>query len=118
MTIEDLPTLSLTATRITGALAAQRRRDVPAVRPTTISSALHGLFMEVMAYYSDRREVAMPLPVVQTLYLTAAAMRTGRGEFLLINLLLEIVERDTAATDPGVRVALAMAATAIDKAHS
>src|SRR3954447_3084650 len=113
MMIEDAPTLSLTAARTTGALAAQRRRDVPSQQPT-ISSALHGLFMEVMAYYSERREVAMSLALIQTLHLTFSALHTGRGEFLLINLLVEIGERDIAATDPGVRVAMAQAATAID----
>jgi hypothetical protein len=112
-TIYDAPTLSLAATHITGALAAQRRRDEPPEQPT-ISTALHDLFMATMAFYSARRDLSMSLALVQTLYLAFPALRTGRGEFLLINLLVEIVERDTAAPDPGVHLALVRACTAIN----
>jgi hypothetical protein len=118
MMIEDLPTLSLTATHITGALAAQRSRNVPPQQPS-ISTGLHDLFMAIMEFYSERREIAMSLPLIKTLDLAGAAIRTHRAEFLILNLLIEIIERDIAAvSDPGVRLALAQASTALNHAFT
>jgi hypothetical protein len=115
MSIEDRPTLTLQAAITTGALAdARSRRDLAPVAQPTLHSALHALFMAVMNFYSGRRDLSMSLALIQTLHISAAAMATMRGEFMPLNLLVEIMERDVAACDFDVHLALAQATRALN----
>jgi hypothetical protein len=114
MHIEDRPTLTLHAARTTGALADARRRDLAPVAQPTVHSTLYDLFMAVMAFYSASRDLAMPLALIQTLDQTFSTICTHRGEFLMLNLMVEIMERDVcAACDPGVCIALVRAANVL-----
>src|SRR5690242_10929002 len=100
MRIEERPRLTLQAAVTTGALAeARSRRDLAPAAQSPLGSALRTLFMAVMAFYMKRSDLAMSLALVQTLSMASAALTTMRGEFLLLNLLVEIMERDVASSD-------------------
>ncbi|GHO99568.1 hypothetical protein KSF_096160 [Reticulibacter mediterranei] len=114
MMIHDAPTLIIVATRTTGTLQQARRRDLSPVAHPALHSALHNLFMAVMSFYSGRRDLSMSLALIQTLHISAAAMATMRGEFMPLNLLVEIMERDVAACDFDVRLALVQATSTLD----
>jgi hypothetical protein len=113
--IEDRPTLSLTAALATGALAeARSRRDLTPVAQTPLSCALRTLFMTVMSFYMKHKDLSMSVELVQALHMAPSALATMRGEFMILNLLIERMERDVAVCDLDVRLALVQATTVLD----